>query len=295
MCDLSSNPPQKGNRRYGVLLLVGVVVVFGLAACGGGGSEAPVNTPAKTNSVPLAVAGSNQSVFTGVQVTLDGSASSDQDGNPLSYSWSLTNKPAGSSASISSATSLTAYLTPDLTGNYIVQLIVSDGTIASVEDTLTVTASAASVLRPLPDTGQVTSYTNTFGEDHDYLINSPSYTVHGNGTVTDNVNGLMWQREDDDITRTWESATVYCDNLVLADYADWRLPTRSELTGIYDYGRVNPAIDPVAFPGTDSDYWSSETLVAYPNSAWAVEFFTSSHTDGKKNNNLYARCVRIGQ
>ena len=35
----------------------------------------------------------------------------------------------------------------------------------------------------LPDTGQVTDYTATFGEDADYSINPPTYTVNGNGTV----------------------------------------------------------------------------------------------------------------
>ncbi len=58
---------------------------------------------------------------------------------------------------------------------------------------------------PVPDTGQTTSYTNTFGEDSDYLINPPSYTkldASGNDLpitatswvmVRDNVTGLIWE------------------------------------------------------------------------------------------------------
>ena len=45
---------------------------------------------------------------------------------------------------------------------------------------------------PVPDTGQTTSYTNTFGEDSDYTINPHSYTDIGNGIVRDNVTGLQW-------------------------------------------------------------------------------------------------------
>ena len=45
----------------------------------------------------------------------------------------------------------------------------------------------------LPDTGQTTGYTSTFGEDSDYAINTPAYKNNGDGTVTDLVTGLEWQ------------------------------------------------------------------------------------------------------
>jgi hypothetical protein len=38
-------------------------------------------------------------------------------------------------------------------------------------------------------------YSN-FGEDNDYIINAPSFTNNGNGTITDTVTGLMWQQAD---------------------------------------------------------------------------------------------------
>ncbi|MGK5092169.1 hypothetical protein WDW89_09200, partial [Deltaproteobacteria bacterium TL4] len=71
----------------------------------------------------------------------------------------------------------------------------------------------------VPDTGQTTSYTDTFGEDHDYLINAPSYTDNSNSTITDNVTGLLWQKQDDGKTRTWDSAGTYCTGLNLGDYS----------------------------------------------------------------------------
>jgi hypothetical protein len=48
----------------------------------------------------------------------------------------------------------------------------------------------------IPDTGQTTSYTSTYGEDSDYIINPPSYTDNGDGTITDKTTGLMWQKTD---------------------------------------------------------------------------------------------------
>ena len=61
----------------------------------------------------------------------------------------------------------------------------------------------------LPDTGQTEHYTATYGEDADYLINPPSFTDNGNGTITDNITGLMWQKTDGG-EMTYENAAVYC-------------------------------------------------------------------------------------
>ncbi|MGK5091346.1 DUF1566 domain-containing protein [Deltaproteobacteria bacterium TL4] len=110
---------------------------------------------------------------------------------------------------------------------------------------------------PVPDTGQTTSYTNTFGEDADYSENPMSFTDNGNGTITDNVTGLLWQKQDDGVGRDWDTANTYCEELPLAGYTDWKLPAVSELTSIVNYGRSSPAINTTYFPSTSSDYWSS--------------------------------------
>ena len=60
----------------------------------------------------------------------------------------------------------------------------------------------------------------------------PRFTDHSDETVTDNVTGLMWQQEDDDVRRDWEDALVYCEELDLAGYTDWRLPDGGELRSI---------------------------------------------------------------
>ncbi len=70
-------------KSFSVLTVL-FLSVFMLSGCGGGGGGAPV-----------ADAGPDQSVTTGATVTLDGSGSTDADGDSLTYSWSLTSVPTG--------------------------------------------------------------------------------------------------------------------------------------------------------------------------------------------------------
>jgi hypothetical protein len=152
----------------------------------------------------------------------------------------------------------------------------------------------------IPDTGQTTSYIAAFGEDHDYTINPPSYAVHGNGTVTDNTTGLMWQQLTEFSGDTWETKS-YCDNLVLAGYSDWRRPTINELVNIVNYEHFSPAIDSSAFPNTEPHYYWSDTTSWYGSShyQWYVDFQigTAYYITGLNDSSLslYVRCVRDGQ
>jgi len=115
--------------------LSGLLLGLLLAACGGGGSggSAP-------NQPPVADAGAAQSVATGTAVTLSGAASRDPDGDPLSYSWSFTGRPAGSAAALVNPTSVSPSFTPDLAGDYVLSLTVSDGRVTSAPATVTITA-----------------------------------------------------------------------------------------------------------------------------------------------------------
>jgi hypothetical protein len=83
------------------------------------------------NLKPVANAGHSQSAMVGETVSLDGSASSDANGDPLTYQWSFVSKPAGSQTAISNPSAINASFTPDLPGAYVVQLIVNDGRLNS--------------------------------------------------------------------------------------------------------------------------------------------------------------------
>jgi DUF971 family protein len=93
------------------------------------------------NSVPVANAGTDQTVMVNDTVTLDGGGSLDADEDPLSYVWSLIVKPAESNAVLSNPATVSPSFTADVVGSYVVQLIVNDGTDNSASDTVTINAN----------------------------------------------------------------------------------------------------------------------------------------------------------
>jgi len=93
------------------------------------------------NTPPIANAGLDQAVLPGATVQLDGSGSTDADGDPLTYQWRLLSTPVGSAATLSDAMLVNPTVVADLAGTYVVQLIVNDGTVDSTPDTVIITAS----------------------------------------------------------------------------------------------------------------------------------------------------------
>jgi hypothetical protein len=102
-------------------------------------------TASSTNAAPVADPGVAQNVTTGSTVTLDGSFSRDANGDPLTYRWSLTSKPTGSTASLASSGSVKPTFIADLPGIYVATLIVNDGKIDSTSSTVTVASSPPKV------------------------------------------------------------------------------------------------------------------------------------------------------
>ena len=92
------------------------------------------------NIQPVADAGADQSVMSGDTVSLDGSASTDTNGDVLTYSWSFASMPAGSLAEIINPTSVQPSFVADESGEYVVSLVVNDGFVDSNAANITITA-----------------------------------------------------------------------------------------------------------------------------------------------------------
>lgn len=93
--------------------------------------------PPETNLPPVAKAGADQSVAAGAVVMLDGSASFDPEGFPLTFSWTLF-PPAGSLAVLSEADTPTPFFRADVGGSYRAELLVSDPQGADARATVTI-------------------------------------------------------------------------------------------------------------------------------------------------------------
>ncbi|MGH7788796.1 MAG: DUF1566 domain-containing protein [Candidatus Binatia bacterium] len=155
------------------------------------------------------------------------------------------------------------------------------------------------------------------GQDGAVLAGAPrNYTDNGDGTVTDNVTGLMWEKlsvdgsiHDVNAFYNWSAAfttkIATLNSLSFAGYNDWRLPNRLELETLVDAGRTSPCIDPAFNTGcaggctvttcscTQTDtYWSSTTYKSTPTSAWQVYFNLGDVIGSPKTATHYVRAVR---
>lgn len=167
----------------------------------------------------------------------------------------------------------------------------------------------------LPRTGQNTCYdvhgivipcANT-GQDGDRQAGaawpSPRFTDNKDGTVSDNMTGLIWLA-DANCTETvggiardsgllnWPSALTWSNNLAdgmcgLSDNSvagDWRLPNVNELRSLVDYSRHDPTL-PGGHPFSNVQsiwYWSSTTNPVYTGGAYTVGLSRGSiHVTGK--------------
>jgi hypothetical protein len=132
-----------------------------------------------TNHAPVANAGSDQSVTVGQTVQLAGSCS-DADNDPTTSTFSLTSKPVGSAATLSSATILNPTLTADLAGTYQAQLICNDGKVDSAPSTVTITAASSGAIA----LGLANASVVGIGSSTDVTVTLPTPAPAGGVVVT---------------------------------------------------------------------------------------------------------------
>ena len=143
------------------------------------------------------------------------------------------------------------------------------------------------------------------------------YVDNGDGTITDQGSGLMWEKlsddgtvHDQDNTYSWEAAVT--DKIArlnngsgFAGYKDWRLPSRNELKSIVDPRHQAPAVSPAFNAACTSGctvtscscavsgyYWSSSTDADNSKGAWFVDFKDGSVGSTTKWGLNYVRAVR---
>ena len=149
-------------------------------------------------------------------------------------------------------------------------------------------------------TGQTTSY--AIGDDGSLQkgvpIPSPRFTDNLNGTLTDNLTGLIWLKDGGCISmRPWLGALAAVDSLQdgvcgLSDGSvrgSWRLPNRNELLSLLQGGSGLPLDNPFIRPEEPQRYnWSSTTYPFGPSTAWIVRIFQDGYQDrdDKTSSNL---------
>jgi Protein of unknown function (DUF1566) len=188
----------------------------------------------------------------------------------------------------------------------------------------------------LPASGQLTAYPSETNDgivgpvavpdDGTLRFGAPlRYADNGDGTISDLVTGLMWEKKSDDgglhdqdDIYVWSSENGLQETIWdwLADvnaeggtgfagHSDWRIPNVRELASIVDYEQADPAVDPIFATGcapgcttatcsctSSFHYWTSTTQAETPLFAWVVVFGTGSVDPDQKISFRYVRAVR---
>lgn len=258
----------------------------------------PYLPPPPENTPPVADAGEDQSVDIGSTVTLDGSGSSDADGDLLTYEWNITSMPAGSTAVLSDSTVVEPTFISDMVGSYIVRLIVNDGNVSSLADDVTISVSDPSLIY-LSKTGQTTSYDQLGNEVTDGSLKDDgfyqygihfSFTDNGDGTILDNNTLLTWEQGYSENNLTLAVAESYCTNKGV----EWRLPNIYEFFSILNYWE-DSALDGTYFNvAQDGYYWTSTNEAGSALNYWTINAANGQVPTATVANTStnYVRCVK---
>lgn len=135
-----------------------------------------------------------------------------------------------------------------------------------------------------------------------------NFQLNTDGTVLDTTTKLMWSRCL--VGQSWDSSSSSCTGTAqqldwsealseakrstLASYSTWRLPNAKEVLTLVERSCVDPAINLVAFPASNSEnMWTGTTVVNQPDRGWAIAMYSGKNNSKEKIIRLYVRLVRF--
>ena len=171
------------------------------------------------------------------------------------------------------------------------------------------TVPLGTTLTNLPKTGQEIGY--LYLDDGYFQAGikwpTPRFTDNGDGTVTDNLTGLMWLKDGGCIKKNkWKdslNAVAEFNNSpgnynclgYIANYSDWRLPNVKEIESLINYGVSDSAawLNSEGFVNLNSTfYWSSTTHQVDPSYAWLVKMSNGKEIPVLKSYRYYVWLAR---
>jgi hypothetical protein len=162
----------------------------------------------------------------------------------------------------------------------------------------------------LPRTGRAVS--DAFGDAGNIQAGnewpSPRFTDNRDGTVTDNLTGLMWLKDGGCLNKKWDDALLSIADLnanpglyncleYSASYSDWRLPNIRELKSLVDYGTsdISAQLNDEGFLNiVSSRYWASTTYLNKGSYRWAVNMKKGDMSYSGKKSKYRVLPVRSG-
>jgi hypothetical protein len=199
----------------------------------------------------------------GSGVTLNGSQSYDPDGDPITYQWAMTSKPAGSAAVLLNSSSVNPSFVADTHGSYIIQLVVRDGWVSSDPDTVEVSFTNVA---PVAEAGLSKS-----------VDVGDTVTLDGSGSSDAN---------HDPLTYSWSLTSPAGSAAYLVDHTSIRPVFVPDVAGSYvatlvvNDGFINSTSDSVTITATAMAHEIVQKLNA------AIDCINSIPLDHFKNRNM---------
>ena len=114
-----------------------------------------------------------------------------------------------------------------------------------------------------------------YGQDAQFTGAAFDFTDNGDGTVTDNVTGLIWEQSPNSGPSSWPEAQDYCDVLTLNGLDGWRMPYLKELFSISNFSAGWPYLDTTYFALTVNDSISKDEQY------WADNYYVGKTVEGQ--------------